>query len=156
MFNQVMAVHRTFGPAQVEELADTLFEIGKDLAGKKQFDAAVPWLERALDVVPEQDEVALLDDSAELKIAILHTLVKSLLAQNKPDTKSRAQDLIDTMDGVCTVRICVTTNELTTQECQNKIVVWLLRLEVLSSEKDPDTQTYSNGRGFPDASTIRH
>jgi prefoldin subunit 5 len=100
MFRQLTPAHRTFAATSTEDLGDLLYEIGKDLAAKKQHELAVHWLERACDILSEQDVDALSENAIELKLSILHDLVKSLLAINTAESKKKALDMIELMDTV--------------------------------------------------------
>jgi hypothetical protein len=74
MFKKITTAHITPDPALTENLADALYEIGKGLFGRKQFDMAVRWLERAHDILSEQELEHLSDNGGELRLAIMQLL----------------------------------------------------------------------------------
>jgi hypothetical protein len=128
MFKKASSAHRLFDSTACEELADSLYEIGKDLASRKDHDLAAKWLERSLDVLSEQDLEHLSDDASELKMATLHLLVKSLLAMHTDEAKKKAHDLVSLME-----------NDYT-----DKMAVSLLKLQLLSTDQAPDPEACCN------------
>jgi hypothetical protein len=62
------------GPATAESLADLLYEIGKDQAKHGRHDLAVKWLERAYDVLGDQDLERLSADAGELRLSIMQSM----------------------------------------------------------------------------------
>ncbi|KAF2762127.1 SPO22-domain-containing protein [Pseudovirgaria hyperparasitica] len=115
-------------PGAAESFADLLLEIGKDCLCRKQYDLAVRWLERSHDVLSAQDVDQLSADSVELRLSILQSLVKALHTLNENDSRRRAWDLLRLMESDFT----------------DKMVVLLLKLEMMSTERSPDTATYSS------------
>jgi hypothetical protein len=71
MFQKVTIAHIAADPASTEELADALYEIGKDMFARKQQEMAVRWLGRAYDVLCEQEPECLSDNARELRLAIM-------------------------------------------------------------------------------------
>lgn len=128
MFQKASEAHHLFDAATCEEFADALYEIGRDLASRKEYDMATKWLERALDVLSEQDLEHLSDDANELKMITMHLLIKSLLAMETAESKKKAHELVGLMDTYY----------------GDKMVVSLLKLEILSSEQCPDAEAYFN------------
>jgi predicted ATPase len=61
-------------PEQGEDLADVLFEIGKSLHDRSQYEVAITWLERALDALEEHEIDRLSDEAGDLKLAIMQKL----------------------------------------------------------------------------------
>jgi hypothetical protein len=74
MYQKVASSLGTYDSNSAEEFADALFEIGKDLFTKTQFEVAVRWLERAHDVLGEQELERLSDDAGELRLSIMQLL----------------------------------------------------------------------------------
>jgi hypothetical protein len=74
MFQKVSLAVITADPPSTEELADTLYEIGRDLLAQKQHDLAVRWLGRAYDALSEQEQERLSDNARELRLAIMQLL----------------------------------------------------------------------------------
>ncbi|KAI1780407.1 SPO22-domain-containing protein [Hypoxylon cercidicola] len=100
-----------------ENLADSLFEIGKDLTTKKNCPLAVKWLERAYEVINSQELELLSRDAIELRLAISQALVRAYLNINTTDGFQKAEN-----------HICYVESEI-----GDKLVVLLLRLELLLS-----------------------
>lgn len=57
-----------------ENIADLLYEIGKSLYTKQDYQIAVKWLERAYDVLGQQDIDALSCGASELRLSIMHNI----------------------------------------------------------------------------------
>jgi hypothetical protein len=61
-----------------EKLADVLYEIGKSLFARKEFEVSIRWLERAHDVLGDQELERLSDDATELRLSIMHLLCERM------------------------------------------------------------------------------
>lgn len=61
-------------PSAIESLADLMYEIGKDVFLKKDFESAVKWLERAHDALGTRDLERMSLDATELRCSVLHYL----------------------------------------------------------------------------------
>jgi hypothetical protein len=121
---------RQIDPHTAESLADVLYEMGKDLLGKQQFELAIKWLERAFDIMDGQELDILSMDASELRQSILQSSVKALLGTKAQENIEKANSLVNMLD-----------NEL-----GDKLVVLLLRLELLSasSAETFDSSEYSD------------
>lgn len=117
MFNKSIASKHFFDAGTAESLADVLYEIGKDHQGRKQYTMAVKWLDRALSVLVEQELDRLSMDASELRLSIMASLIKSLLGLQDPESTDKARSLV----------------ELLENELGEKLVVLLLRLELIST-----------------------
>ena len=87
---------------QLESLADLLYEIGEDQAAKSSHVEAVRWLERAQDVLASRAPEDLSTDGRELRITILHRLVRGLMRLPGHDARRKALNItadLDTSDG---------------------------------------------------------
>lgn len=100
-----------------ENLADSLFEIGKDLTVKKNFPLAVKWLERAYESLDAQELELLSREAIELRLAISQALVRAYLNVNTTDGFQKAENHVRYVES----------------EIGDKLVVLLLRLELLLS-----------------------
>lgn len=58
----------------IENIADLLYEMGKDLLGKRNYELAVKWLERAYDVLGERNLEDLGPEIGELRLSIMHNI----------------------------------------------------------------------------------
>lgn len=74
MFTKCKQLTCALTPLSAESLADLLYEIGKDLLGKLNFELAVRWLERAHDVMGEQDLEMLSSEAGELRHSIMQSI----------------------------------------------------------------------------------
>jgi hypothetical protein len=130
MFKKSISSKQFFDPPTAEGLADVLYEMGKDLLSKQQYPLAVKWLDRAYEVLTDQELDRLSTDASELRISIIETLVKGLLGLHEEESLQRARSLI----------------ELLESELGDKLVVLLLRLELLSSSTNEnfDSNSYSD------------
>ncbi|TID24359.1 SPO22-domain-containing protein [Venturia nashicola] len=126
MFKNITIAHIAADPASTEELADTLYEIGKDLFARKQYETAVRWLGRAYDVLSEQEQESLSDNAIELRLAIMQLLTKALMLMRTPESLEKARVMLDFID----------------MDYSDKMVTSLLRLEFLSSSPQPDAERY--------------
>lgn len=130
MFKKSVTSKQYFDPHTAESLADTLYEMGKDFFDKKHYEMSVKWLERAYEVLNNQELDKLSMDASELRISIIQISVKAHVALKTPEATERSQSLI----------------ELLHNEVGDKLVVLLLKLEVLSSlpVETFDSNTYHN------------
>lgn len=74
MYSKASVTDIQLDPATAETLADLLYEIGKELLVKKQFESATKWLERSYAVITRQDVEELRMDAGELRVSIMHSL----------------------------------------------------------------------------------
>ncbi|KAL9030876.1 MAG: hypothetical protein Q9196_001049 [Gyalolechia fulgens] len=102
-----------------EDLADILFEIGRDLATKQSYSAAIQWLERAHGTLISQTPEDLSTDASALRGCIVHTLVHALLKQRCEENNLRAWNIIRELE----------------RETENPITVSLLKLQVLTGDQ---------------------
>jgi hypothetical protein len=128
MYNKAFLPERPLDPKTAENLADLLFEMGRDLLGKRQYDLAVKWLDRSFAVLNSQELDKLSIDAIELRTSIIQCSVKALLAVQQQDAIEQAQNLVSLLEN----------------EVGDKLVVLLLRLELLSvSNEEFDSDGYS-------------
>ena len=116
MYTKASLSERLLDPRTAESLADLLFEMGRELLGKKQFDLAVKWLDRAFAVLNSQELDRLSSDASELRTSIIHYSVKALIGVGQEDAKEQADNLVALLEN----------------EIGDKLIVLLLRLELLS------------------------
>ena len=126
MFKNATNAYRLFDPSTSEKFVKLLYKIGKDSSARKHHDIATRWLERAYDILTEQDLDHLDDDASELKVVILQRLVKSLLALQTDEDIEKAKVLIDLME----------------KDYPDKSVVSSLRLALLSKQQSQDPEAY--------------
>ena len=71
-------------PATAEIVADLLYEIGKDALTKRTYDVAIRWLERAYDVLGEQDLGLLSPEVGELRLSTMQGIGMSITIWSTP------------------------------------------------------------------------
>jgi len=74
MFEKCRQVRKSFTSTITEQLADLLYEIGKAMLAKRDYELATRWLERAFDVLGEQDLDMHSPDIGELRLSIMQSL----------------------------------------------------------------------------------
>ncbi|KAF8863587.1 SPO22-domain-containing protein [Acephala macrosclerotiorum] len=130
LFGQSMSSQHLFDPYTAESLADVLYEMGKDLLGRKEYQLASKWLERAYDALNLQELDKLSTDASELRVSIVQSLIKALLGLEGSEAFERARSLVTLLE----------------DELGDKLIVLLLKLELLSSPTpEPfDSSSYSD------------
>ena len=83
---------------KAEILADLFFEIGKDESNKRHVAEAMKWLTKAHDIMISQDLDTLSGDASELQVAIMHAMVKALMADVTEENIRRAWNIIQELD----------------------------------------------------------
>jgi hypothetical protein len=74
MFAKCKQVGNALAPDTAEDLADLFYEIGKQALTKRNYEAAVKWLERACDMLGEQDLIIISPEASELRLCIFQGL----------------------------------------------------------------------------------
>ncbi|KAL8987353.1 MAG: hypothetical protein Q9177_003426 [Variospora cf. flavescens] len=110
-----------------EQLADTLYEVGRDQAKKQLYNPALQWLERAYDILIAQDQDDLGSDASALKNSIMHCQVHVLLKEPCEENYSRAWDIIHKLEN----------------EAENTVAVSLLKLSVLTGDPTAAQEYYN-------------
>ena len=130
MFHKSLSAKQLFDPNTAESMADVLDEMGKDLLRKRQYEMAAKWLDRALEVLAGQELDRLSMDASELRISIIESNIKALLELQSQEAVDKARNLVDLLE-----------NEL-----GDKLIVLLLKLELLSSGMNEtfDSGSYSD------------
>lgn len=85
-------------PHFTEELADTLFEIGRTQSQKLRWSEAIYWLERAYDTISDHALEALSSDAEELQISIMHGMARALIKREGEESRAKAWDLVHKLD----------------------------------------------------------
>ena len=126
LFQKTARLQHHADPATAERLADVLYEMGKEQLSKQSGQMAVRWLERAYDALAEQDLDRLSNDAGELRLSIMHSLVRAFLILQTAEAKAKAWDLVRIMEN----------------DFGEKMVVSFLKLELLSDEAELDAEAY--------------
>ena len=74
-----------------EDMADLFYEIGKQALTKRNYETAVKWLERACDMLGEQDLAMISPEASELRLCIFQGLgefhsVRSVVVFDRGDS----------------------------------------------------------------------
>ncbi|KAI1112741.1 meiosis protein SPO22/ZIP4 like-domain-containing protein [Nemania sp. NC0429] len=114
----------------IEKIADTMFEIGKDLALKNNSILAVKWLEKADELINSQEMGNLSRDAIELRLAIAQALIQVYIEMGDPDHINRAENHIAYIQ----------------DKLGDKLVVLLFRSEVMlhSPAENFDSAAYAD------------
>ena len=117
------------GVSEAEVLADVLYEVGKDLAAKKDHTLAVKWLNRAYEALESQSLEILSREATELQLAIMQSLVSTYLELKTDEGRQNAERIVRYL----------------ASELGDKPVVLLLELELLGSPEDETFDTTAYG-----------
>jgi Meiosis protein SPO22/ZIP4 like len=108
--------------------ADLLYEIGRDLLQQGHHDLASKWLGRASSSIEPTRDSCAAAESQDLRLNILHTYVRALLATNTNLAGEEAARVL----------------QLLKSEFGHKLAVTVLGIEVLTRDPGSDTETYYN------------
>ncbi|RMJ11073.1 hypothetical protein BHE90_011318 [Fusarium euwallaceae] len=94
MYTKADDLLRHLDPLSAEQLADTLQDIGANLSGKGDHEMALKWLRRAHTLINGQELERLSTEGLEVRMAIHHDLIQTLLATGSPERVQEADDLV--------------------------------------------------------------
>ena len=131
MFSSAKLPNQTLDADMAEKLADLLYNMGQDFQKKKKYDLAIKWLQRAQEVLSAQEPERLSIDASDLGTSITQSRIQALLALQDEDAFSQAAQLVDSLESVVG---------------GDRLLVLLLRLEILNSPLNVhfDTSTYGD------------
>lgn len=131
MFSHANLPARAVDSDSAEKLADLLYNIGQECLKTKKFDLAIKWLQRAHEVLQAQEPERLSIDASDLGITITQSRVQALLALQNDEAFAQATQLVDLLESVVG---------------GDRLLVLLLRLEILNAPFNPhfDTSSYSD------------
>lgn len=78
MFAKYKGLSQSCTASLAEDVADLIYEMGRDFLGKRDYEAAVLWLERAYDILGEHDLEALSAEAGELRLSIMQSIGMSI------------------------------------------------------------------------------
>ncbi|KAK4953265.1 sporulation-specific protein 22 [Elasticomyces elasticus] len=104
-------------PALAEKAADVFHEAAKILAGKKLWEAANRWCERAVSALDSCELEDLSHDAPELRLAITGIVVERCLANSNAGLRQRAMNLIEQLESAYSM--------------SNRMAVTLMRFQIL-------------------------
>ncbi|RSL67820.1 hypothetical protein CEP53_002853 [Fusarium sp. AF-6] len=94
MYTKADDLLRHLDPLSAEQLADTLQDIGANLSEKGDHEMALKWLRRAHTLINGQELERLSTEGLEVRMAIHHDLIQTLLATGSPERVQEADDLV--------------------------------------------------------------
>ncbi|RSL67252.1 hypothetical protein CEP54_003325 [Fusarium duplospermum] len=94
MYTKADDLLRNLDPFSAEQLADTLQDIGANLSEKGDHEMALKWLRRAHTLINSQELERLSTEGLEIRMAIHHDLIQTLLATRSPERVQEADDLV--------------------------------------------------------------
>ncbi|KAK4911225.1 sporulation-specific protein 22 [Elasticomyces elasticus] len=104
-------------PALAEKAADVFHEAARILAGKKLWEAANRWCERAVSALESCELEDLSHDAPELRLAITGIVVEGCLANSNAGLRQRAMNLIEQLESAYSM--------------SNRMAVTLMRFQIL-------------------------
>ncbi|KAI5375420.1 hypothetical protein J4E82_005842 [Alternaria postmessia] len=128
MFRKCKEFGKSFNATTTEQLADLLYEIGKAALAKRDYEIAARWLERAFDVLGEQDLDMLSPEIGELRLSIMQSLVNAYMKTKTMETQEKAWQMMRLME----------------TDFGDKMMVSLLKIELLSEAQTFDTTEFYN------------
>lgn len=130
MYKKSTSCQQLLDPSTAESLADVLFEMGKDLLIKQQYENAVKWLERSYRVIGDQELDKMSTNTGELNLSVAESLIKANLALQTTDATNTAISLLETLE----------------QTMTNRIAVYVMRLEIIAATTHEkfDSSSYGN------------
>ncbi|KAF2689190.1 SPO22-domain-containing protein [Lentithecium fluviatile CBS 122367] len=122
MFTKCKQMTQSLTPATAENLADLFYDMGKTFLAKRKYEVAVRWLERAYDVLGEQDVELLSSEAGELRLSIMQSIAQAYMKIGDAEVRSKAWHLVQLMEA----------------DYEEKMAVSLLKLELLTTESAID------------------
>ncbi|OCT48712.1 hypothetical protein CLCR_04716 [Cladophialophora carrionii] len=92
--NQLEQLRPNLSPEQIEELADLCYEIGVDQLNQKQAGSAAKWLRRGCKMLTEHSSQMSQVDIAELRLSLMHSHVRALLASDDLEDRDEAMEAL--------------------------------------------------------------
>ncbi|KAF2639244.1 SPO22-domain-containing protein [Massarina eburnea CBS 473.64] len=126
MFTKCKQLSSALTPAAAESFADLLYEIGKDLIGKRSYEQGVRWLERAHDTLDEHDLALLSTEAGELRLSIMQSIVQGYMKLKNRESRDKAWNMVRLLEA----------------DYEDKMAVSLLKLEMLSTEEVINPQDF--------------
>lgn len=131
MYTKTEPLREGLNPEAAEQLAEVLYEMGKDLAETAQHTSAVTWLRRTLNVLDSQNVEMMSREALNLKDATYQMLVTALLETGTEEDIVAAAKMVQKMAG----------------DMGDKPIVLALRLEVF--DKAPNS--HFDGSAYAEA-----
>ena len=127
MFARIDLNAGTLSPLSAEQLADSLYEIGRDQTKQGCYEEAIYWLEKAHDVLSIHDIAAMSSDASDLKISTMHNMVKGLMRLQGEKQHAKAWSIVRDLE----------------IDGGERLAIFLLKLDLYAAEPSPPPQEYS-------------
>ena len=128
MLGKVGATADTLTPILAEQLAEILFEIGKDQFKQHCYVEAVYWFERSHNTFLNQDVGAMSCDASDLKVSTVQSLIRALMHLEGDHDRTRSWSLIHELE----------------VEHGGRFAILLLKLDLYTTGSNPSPQEYSD------------
>ncbi|KAI8934580.1 hypothetical protein NX059_008278 [Plenodomus lindquistii] len=113
-----------------EVLADLMYEIGRDALAKRNYEVSVRWMERTYDTIGERHVESLNPETGELRLSTMQSIaVQAYMRMTTPDAQDKAWGMMKLME----------------TDFGDKMIVSLLKIELLSAAETMNTAEYYNG-----------
>ncbi|KAF1978032.1 SPO22-domain-containing protein [Bimuria novae-zelandiae CBS 107.79] len=123
MFAKCKQLSRFVTASAAEDIADLLYEMGKDLSARHNYESAIQWLERAHDILGEQNFEMLGAEAGELRLSIMQNIVQAYMKFKTEESRTKAWHMLQLLE----------------VDYKDKMSISLLKLEMLFSESTVDT-----------------
>lgn len=126
MYAKVNSIADTLDMTSTENLADVLLEIGKSMFKRGHSPGALYWLNGAYEELSKHDMESMSGEAGDLKVSIMHHLVKVLMRLEGEEHRARAWIIVRDLE----------INH------GGRLAVSLLKLDLLAREPEPSAQDY--------------
>ena len=127
MLAKISLTSEILNPFSAEQLADSLFEIGKSQLKQNCHEEAMYWLGKAHDALSIHDIGSMSIDASDLKVSTLHSTVRALMHLEGEANNTKAWSIIHDLE----------------MDQGERLAVCLLKLDLYAAERDPHPQEYS-------------
>ncbi|PVH94353.1 SPO22-domain-containing protein [Periconia macrospinosa] len=126
MFAKCKQLKPVFTPANAENISDLLYEVGRGLLEKRNYELSARWMERAHDILEEQELEMLSPEAGELRLSIMQSIANCYMKLEGEDSRDKAWKMVRLLEA----------------DYQDKMAVSLLKLELLSKEPALNSQEF--------------
>ena len=126
MYAKTNSIADTLDVISTENLADVLLEIGKSIFKRGDSPGALYWLDGAYDELSRHDIESMSGEAGDLKISIMHYLVKVLMRSADEEHRARAWNIVRDLE----------------INYGGRLAVSLLKLDLFAQELEPSAQEY--------------
>ena len=126
MYAKINSIADTLDVTSTENLADVLLEIGKSMFKRGDSPSALYWLDGAYEELSKHDMESMSGEAGDLKVSIMHHLVKVLMRLEGEEHRARAWNIVRDLE----------INH------GGRLAVSLLKLDLFAQEPEPSAQDY--------------